>query len=733
MSTTTTSTLSATERRRALHTAWAMLGDPHAAEDVVQDLELRLARSAGPTDERGAYVARATVNAALDALRAGRRRATRESRRALERGEVDERTPTSECERQEDLEVVRATLMELEADLRLPLVLRFFHGCKLREIAETLECSLSTAQARVERGLGVLRTRLEHLGYAGLAPLSAELLGEIPTRLAIPVVGTSVAAKGLFGSLKAKLATLALGSAAAVGFATTWDEEPFADAIAIEIKLSDEREVRIDDPKEVEALMAKLEVTSIQNDISMGLIPPARLVFHQKDGTTRSVSVAGDSEWLHGGGIVKIHPRFTKAVNAYLSAHFGEPVDMTVFKLPERPKPKPWTVEDLDAPFTSLEVEYGLGGNAHRLQVTDPDLVAELRALFRVEQRIEKDQYPFAPLDHYGFRTGVDLHLADGRELGTMYFGEHQLSHHSLGLLHVAPAFFERLERHVAEREGCPVDLFVENPLPEARVKQAALRMGILGAAELTRVEIDPGAGGKVLVIEDAATLKALRDTLRRAFAPREEPTLPVTGRVVRLHFEDGTTHTVHELEREASPLRPFLCDVVRIEGVGCLWISDDWFDELEQLLRGRSSDEAAAKRLEQTLDVLQDVPAFFERRLSLTAHWRTPEHGYMHTFSRDETRALCNGWGKASFEPIAKDTPWWQTALEGARGRRAGSIELSPGLGFTLSLIPIDAHTALVPGAGKLVFEGAPFAALVKRLAAFDGVTQEEIEMVPR
>lgn len=77
---------------------------------------------------------------------------------------ADDSSPTQRALKNERIALVGAALAEMdEVDCRI-LVLRHWHGRTLREIAEQLECSISTAAGWLHRAMKSLKQRLAQAG-----------------------------------------------------------------------------------------------------------------------------------------------------------------------------------------------------------------------------------------------------------------------------------------------------------------------------------------------------------------------------------------------------------------------------------------------------------------------------------------------------------------------------------------------------------------------------------------
>ena len=70
---------------------------------------------------------------------------------------------------------VAKVMATLSDDQRTVIVLKEYHGLTFREIAELLQCPLSTVKTRLYQGLTVLRRQLEQSGLKAPAPAGARL------------------------------------------------------------------------------------------------------------------------------------------------------------------------------------------------------------------------------------------------------------------------------------------------------------------------------------------------------------------------------------------------------------------------------------------------------------------------------------------------------------------------------------------------------------------------------
>lgn len=153
-------------RPGALRIARAVLGDSDAAEDVAQEVLVRLATALPGfrgDAELGTWLYRVTLNACRDHLRRGHRRS----------GEVSLETAAAEpslshtpdpadavtAERLRD--ALRTALDRLPAEQREAVSLRYLSELSYDEIARITDAPLGTVASRVFRGLKRLGTDLE--------------------------------------------------------------------------------------------------------------------------------------------------------------------------------------------------------------------------------------------------------------------------------------------------------------------------------------------------------------------------------------------------------------------------------------------------------------------------------------------------------------------------------------------------------------------------------------------
>jgi RNA polymerase sigma-70 factor (ECF subfamily) len=148
------------------------LGDIHAAEDLSQEVFLRVFRSAGRHGFSGQAAASTWIftiasNCATDYLRSRRRRRLQLAGSPHDQDPFGPLEPAArECP-QEDLARVETerqladVVGGLDGELREIIALRFYGALSFAEAAEIIGCPISTAKSRMQKAVRVLRRLLD--------------------------------------------------------------------------------------------------------------------------------------------------------------------------------------------------------------------------------------------------------------------------------------------------------------------------------------------------------------------------------------------------------------------------------------------------------------------------------------------------------------------------------------------------------------------------------------------
>ena len=153
------------EHSRSVYAAaYRVLGSAAHAQDVVQDVFLRVWRRPETFDRRrgelGPYLRLMARSRALDLWREGQAAGRASDRLKLVvaegEGRLDER-PAAAAEREAERSLVRDALRRLPAAQREALVLAYWGGLTADQIAQRSQVPLGTAKSRLRLGLAKLR------------------------------------------------------------------------------------------------------------------------------------------------------------------------------------------------------------------------------------------------------------------------------------------------------------------------------------------------------------------------------------------------------------------------------------------------------------------------------------------------------------------------------------------------------------------------------------------------
>jgi RNA polymerase sigma-70 factor, ECF subfamily len=152
--------------------AYRVIGREEDARDVCQETFLRAFRAlAGFKGQAkfSSWIYRITLNLCRDWIRRERRQPVAQAPEGVDLVELaSEATPVETIEdlvaRREIGQAVARAMAMLSEEQRTAIILKEYHGLTFQEIADLLDCPLSTVKTRLYQGLSVLRRQLERGG-----------------------------------------------------------------------------------------------------------------------------------------------------------------------------------------------------------------------------------------------------------------------------------------------------------------------------------------------------------------------------------------------------------------------------------------------------------------------------------------------------------------------------------------------------------------------------------------
>ena len=157
--------------------AYRVIGREEEARDVAQETFLRAFRAIKGFKGQAkfsSWLYRITLNLCRDWIRKERRAPVSQAPEGIDIIELaGEATPSESIEdlvgrKQLGLAVSKAMAM-LPEEQRTAIILKEYHGLTFQEIADLLDCPLSTVKTRLYQGLSVVRKQLQQAGVDGEA------------------------------------------------------------------------------------------------------------------------------------------------------------------------------------------------------------------------------------------------------------------------------------------------------------------------------------------------------------------------------------------------------------------------------------------------------------------------------------------------------------------------------------------------------------------------------------
>ena len=149
-------------QQMAWRTAYRLVADYQAAEDLAQEAFLRIIEAADryrPTAAFRTYLYRIVVRLCLDYCRKGRAVPTGSLHCAVEDPSLSS-SPEQQAVHVERVQAVQGALAHLPARQRTAIVLRYYEGLSGQEIAAAMETSVKAVERLLARGRASLETPL---------------------------------------------------------------------------------------------------------------------------------------------------------------------------------------------------------------------------------------------------------------------------------------------------------------------------------------------------------------------------------------------------------------------------------------------------------------------------------------------------------------------------------------------------------------------------------------------
>jgi RNA polymerase sigma-70 factor, ECF subfamily len=156
--------------------AYRVIGREEDARDVAQETFLRAFRALGGFKGQAkfsSWLYRITLNLCRDWIRRERRTPVAQAPEGVDLIELAGETAPSESiedlvSRKELGRAVAKAMSHLPDEQRTAIILKEYHGLTFQEIADLLDCPLSTVKTRLYQGLTVVRRQLQQAGVESI-------------------------------------------------------------------------------------------------------------------------------------------------------------------------------------------------------------------------------------------------------------------------------------------------------------------------------------------------------------------------------------------------------------------------------------------------------------------------------------------------------------------------------------------------------------------------------------
>ena len=151
-------------QHRVFGVAFRMLNNRAEAEDIAQDVFLRVHRAIGAfrgEARLSTWLYGITSNLCLNRLVSADRTRMRHDEEAVMRAPSDAADATAAMERSEVEAALRQAIAELPDERRIVIVLRDLEGLSYEEIAQALDVELGTVRSRLHRARLDLKSKME--------------------------------------------------------------------------------------------------------------------------------------------------------------------------------------------------------------------------------------------------------------------------------------------------------------------------------------------------------------------------------------------------------------------------------------------------------------------------------------------------------------------------------------------------------------------------------------------
>lgn len=242
-------------------------------------------------------------------------------------------------------------------------------------------------------------------------------------------------------------------------------------------------------------------------------------------------------------------------------------------------------------------------------------------------------------------------------------------------------------------------------------------------------------ADGKEIIVDRPDEVKKLLKALSFVETPARKWELEIshaflemtTGKDKTIRLTYLQTGSINNEKVDVDPGG----DLVDVSGFGPMWLDPSFRHELGTLLEQKEWKDLE-RRHRETFDLVsRDLPAFVDQVFNLVVSYRQGKDELIECLSAEDSRSILEALWRAKCEKQSRTEKQWEDETAKWTKRGEGVLELTPGLGFSLSVLVIGEKELLVPGYGRLHLQ-EPIIGKLRKAVESDPQKAKTIEFLP-
>ncbi|MGM0486701.1 MAG: hypothetical protein ACQESR_08060 [Planctomycetota bacterium] len=309
---------------------------------------------------------------------------------------------------------------------------------------------------------------------------------------------------------------------------------------------------------------------------------------------------------------------------------------------------------------------------------------------------------------------------------------DEQFYHHDAGRFTVEPTFVETLNAHLSRLEGRTIDLLADNRLTKHQLSREQDFRKLLDNVRTLTFPAKLNGKPQTVTVDDPKKVAELLDALEWVEVPLRERKLDKDEFFIEL-----TTRQERKIRfsylKTGEGLRPSLADLVDVSGFGQVWLDNQWkYRFLYGVVHDPRQADEERRQLKTIRAVCRDLPAFLDQVITVTVRYRQGDHRLRWGLPANRSKLVLEALAVDKVEKLEWAPQQWKAELAKLDERGAGSLALTPGVGFDLPLVIAGECRMLIPRYGRVTFQSCPINRIRNAIES-DPETATTVELLPR